>query len=355
MRKVFLLLLIPVLFSACTEDRKPTKGPEKKKALFRLETRNLSNNGNYFYMGDSVEVKVIWLAEDIPFEEVSFNLGEVTIGKASNPTTPLVFKLLEHTGTQSLRGKSNSDTKYVSFTVFSDTPAKKLKWELRNAYPHDIEAFTQGLCFDGEVLFEGTGQKKRSSLRKVNLEDGSLIQSTNLPSEIFGEGITVVDGKVYQLSWEAQRGFIWNADDLSFIQEFVYPGEGWGITHNNDFLFRTDGSNRIFVIDKNSLQAVRTIEVYNERAAISNLNELEWINGHIYANIWGTTEIAIIDPVSGKVEYYLDLKELEDGLPPGNGQRRDVMNGIAYNAEKETIYITGKLWPQLFELKILSE
>ncbi len=217
-----------------------------------------------------------------------------------------------------------------------------------NTYPHDPKAFTQGLVmYDGNLL-EGTGLYGRSSLRWVDLESGEVLNSVELSPEYFGEGITVLDGKIYQLTWREETGYVYDLDSFTLLDEFSYSGEGWGLTTDDDALILSNGSAVLQFLDPDSYQITKTLEVKYESQLLDNLNELEYVNGLIYANIWRTDQIALIDANSGVVLKLLDLSSLRKGLNSGD---IDVLNGIAYNPDSGHFFLTGKLWPTLFEVR----
>jgi glutaminyl-peptide cyclotransferase len=218
-----------------------------------------------------------------------------------------------------------------------------------NIYPHDSEAFTQGLEFYRGYLYESTGIAGQSSLRRVALESGKVLKKINLSPEYFGEGLTVFRGKIYQLTWLSKKGLIYDLQTLTPIGSFHYQTEGWGFTHENKFLIMSDGTNRLQFIEPTTFQIARTIDVYSDREAVANLNELEYIDGQIYANVWHSPRIARIDPASGEVRSWIDLTALtarEQHAP------EDVLNGIAYDQEKRRLFVTGKRWSHLIEIKI---
>ena len=222
--------------------------------------------------------------------------------------------------------------------------------EVVASYPHDPESFTQGLIYHDGVLYEGTGLYGKSSLRRVNPESGEVLQIIDLPPYVFGEGVTILNGKVYMLTWKEMTCYVYDLD-LEPHGTFAYPTEGWGLTHNGTFLFMSDGSSTLRFIDPDTFQVVQTITVVFDGEPVDNLNELEYIDGVIYANIWLTDQIALIDPMSGNVVEIIDFSSLKNELET---DQIDVLNGIAYNPETETIYITGKLWPKLFEVKLVK-
>lgn len=225
-------------------------------------------------------------------------------------------------------------------------------WGFRvvNTYPHDPAAFTQGLVYHQGVLYEGTGLYGQSSLRKVELKTGRVLQSHRLNAAYFGEGITLFQNRLYQLTWRNQVGFIY---DLSLrpIGRFSYETEGWGLTHDGRSLILSDGSARLYFLNPRTLRPERTLTVRADGAPVERLNELEYIQGRIWANIWMTTRIAIIHPQSGAVEAWLELGPLALLAQARNPNPDAVLNGIAYDDQNCRIYVTGKLWPYLFEIE----
>ncbi|MFC2033818.1 glutaminyl-peptide cyclotransferase [Chloroflexota bacterium] len=222
-----------------------------------------------------------------------------------------------------------------------------------NTYPHDRDAFTQGLVFDNGVLYEGTGLKGSSSIRKVDLETGEVLQIYKLPADYFGEGITIYKGMIIQLTWKSGTGFIYDRDSFELLREFPYSTEGWGITYDGDHLIMSDGSAVLYFLDPETLNTVDSIEVRDKNTLINRINELEYINGKIYANLWKTDKIAIIDPDKGSVTGWIDLNGLLN-TQHYNGTA-DVLNGIAYDEENKRLFVTGKLWPFLFEIELIEE
>jgi glutamine cyclotransferase len=231
-----------------------------------------------------------------------------------------------------------------------NAPPAKHGYQIVNIYPHDSGAFTQGLIFVDGKLYEGTGQEGRSSLREVDLQTGRVLKKVDVPEPFFAEGITLLNGKIYQLTWQHQIGFIYSAQTLEKTGQFQYTGEGWGITNDGHSLIMSDGSNRIRFIDPDSFRVTKTIAVTDGRTAINELNELEYVNGEIYANIWHDQRIVTIDPQNGRVTGWIDLSGL---LQPGAVHDDEaVLNGIAFDPSGNRLFVTGKLWPQLFEIKV---
>jgi glutaminyl-peptide cyclotransferase len=236
-----------------------------------------------------------------------------------------------------------------STTGTSSKPATAA-YEVVNVFPHDSRAYTQGLVFDDGKLLESTGQVGRSSLRRVQLETGDVLQKVTIPPPSFAEGITLLNGKIYQLTWQDQTGFIYDASSFSKIGEFKYYGEGWGLTHDGESLILSDGTNRLRFIDPTTFQVKRVLNVLDQGVPVRELNELEYVNGEIFANVWHEDRIARIEPQTGQVVGWIDLK----GLIPASelSDSEGVLNGIAYDERNQRLFVTGKLWPKLFEIRI---
>jgi glutamine cyclotransferase len=221
--------------------------------------------------------------------------------------------------------------------------------KILKTYPHDPHAFTQGLEYFGGFLYESTGETGQSSLRKVDLETGKVLQKTDLSSEYFGEGVTIFDGKIFQLTWLSKIGFVYELRTFRKLGEFHYYGEGWGLTHDRANLILSDGTNRLRYLDPKTFEVVRTLEVYAGKEAITNLNELEFIGNEIYANVWHSNRIARIDASTGQVRAWIDCSAL------GAQEQKEpeaVLNGIAFDASRHRLFITGKDWAHLFEIHV---
>jgi glutamine cyclotransferase len=221
-----------------------------------------------------------------------------------------------------------------------------------HVYPHDPDAFTQGLIYEDGIFYEGTGLNGRSSLRKVEVETGNVLQRIDLPREYFGEGITIFGDRLFQLTWRSQIGFIYDKHSFEQLDTFFYPTEGWGITHDSRRLIMSDGSANLYFWDPETLTEIGRVEVRDENGPVVRLNELEYVDGAVYANVWQTNRIVIIDPGSGRVTGDINLTGL---LSPEDqaGRRVDVLNGIAYAAENSRLFVTGKLWPKLYEIELM--
>ncbi len=226
----------------------------------------------------------------------------------------------------------------------------KYGYEIVNTWPHDNEAYTQGLAFIDGKLLESTGQEGRSSLRRVEPETGKVLKKVDVPRPYFAEGISLFKGKIYQLTWQHQLGFIYDADSLEKLGEFSYRGEGWGLTNDGSSLILSDGTNRIRFLDPTNFQVSRTISVLDGPTPIASINELEYVHGEIYANIWHKEMVARIDPQTGRVVGWIDLTGLRKQSEAHDNEA--VLNGIAYDDHNDRLFVTGKLWPKLFEIRV---
>jgi glutamine cyclotransferase len=225
-----------------------------------------------------------------------------------------------------------------------------------NTYDHDPGAFTQGLVFEAGFLYEGTGFWEQSSLRKVELETGDVLQFRELPdvcspNECFGEGITIYDQRIIQLTWVSRVGFVYDKATFRLTDDFTYPTEGWGITHDGVHLIMSDGTSTLHFWDPQTFEELYQVQVYDGQVPVTRLNELEYIQGEVYANVWQTDFIAIVHPQTGQVTGWIDLTGLLN--PAGHTQPVDVLNGIAYDAEGDRLFVTGKWWPKLFEIELI--
>jgi len=252
-------------------------------------------------------------------------------------------------------------------------PAPVYTYEIVKSYPHDPNAFTEGLYFKDGFLYESTGEEKKSSLRKIELETGKVVQKWDLPPEDFGEGISDLNGKIYQLTWQQEKGRVFDDTDFKLLQEFTYQGEGWGMTTDGTNLIFDQGTHIIKFMDPNTFKTVRTLPVFREDGRpLMQINELEWIKGEIWANIWHSEQpdilgkpnyIVRIDPGSGKILGWVDLANISpDDQPPPNWEpgadgmphpkSENTLNGIAYDAANDRIFVTGKKWKKLYEIKV---
>jgi glutaminyl-peptide cyclotransferase len=241
------------------------------------------------------------------------------------------------------------------FAAWPQAPAGSVPmsgYQIVRVYPHDAKAFTQGLQYVDGVLYEGTGQVGQSSIRKVELATGKVLQTRDVPAPYFGEGITVWKNDLIELTWQTHVAFVYDRATFQPKKQFTYPGEGWGLTQDGTSLIMSDGSDELRILDPVTFAERRRIKVRAVGAPLRNLNELEYVKGEIFANVWQTDYIARIAPDTGKVSAYIDLRGL---LTPAERAGTDVLNGIAYDAVHDRLFITGKWWPKLFEIRLVKK
>lgn len=252
------------------------------------------------------------------------------------------------------RAASPANSSNAAVPTATATPAPAAipvyTYEVVATYPHDPKAYTQGLVILDGTLYESTGQYGESSLRKVELKKGKVKKKLDVPGQYFAEGMTILNGKIYQLTWQQGKCFVYDLKDFKLEGEFSYEGEGWGLTTDGQSLILSDGSNQLRFIDPATFRVTRTINVAHDGEPLGEINELEYIHGEIYANVWKTDRIARIDPQTGRVLAWIDMAGIRPEETLGNVE--NVLNGIAYDQEHERLYVTGKRWPKLFEIKL---
>lgn len=257
--------------------------------------------------------------------------------------------------TRPVASQQPSSTVEPSPSPTPEKPAEQVPvygYEVVQSWPHDSQSFTQGLVFHDGVLYESAGMYGQSTLRRVELESGKVKKKTKLNSDVFAEGLTLFGDRLYQLTWTNQKGFIYTVKDFAKLGEFTYEGEGWGLTNDGTHLILSDGTNSLRFLEPSTGKLVRMVTVMEGRRRVYELNELEYIKGEVWANVWHTDRIARIDPVTGKLLGWIDLTGL---LPAAKQQNAEnVLNGIAYDAATDRIFVTGKRWSRLFEIRLKS-
>jgi len=296
-----------------------------------------------------------------PIDSVQFSIGSKKI--ESNGTTSTLnikdFKLGKHTITAIVfyQNKTEKVSKTVYFTA--DKAPEIYTYKIINTYPHDKNAFTQGLEYYKGYLYEGTGRRGQSYIRKVELETGKVLQQKNLDATYFGEGITIFNNKIHQLTWQGGIGLVYDLDTFEKEKEFKYTKslQGWGFANNGEQLLKTDGTERIWFLNPETFLEESYIEAYTNKRKVENLNELEYINGFIYANIWQQNAILIINPKTGKVEGVADLDGLKKEILKEQNltDSDEVLNGIAYDKENNRLFVTGKHWAKLYEIELIKK
>lgn len=347
MKKINLLKIIALcaLLYSCGET----------KDLFAIDSKDLKQ---VYKQNESINLG-IENKEEITVDSVVYFANEVKLGATKNEKS-VTFQLNKlKFGTQAIKaivyyegGNTECETSFELLSSITPKLYETKDYTILNTYNHDINAYTQGLEFYNGVLLEGTGQNGESTLRKTDYKTGKVSKSVPLTPEYFGEGITVFNGKIYQLTWKNKVGFIYNAETLVLEKTFTYFADiqGWGLTHNNEHLIMSDGSNTIYFLDPETQKMVRSITVSTDTNTISEINELEWIDGKIWANVYQKDAILIINPENGSVESVINFSELKTKVK--QHPELDVLNGIAYNPSTKTVFITGKNWDKMFEIKL---
>jgi glutamine cyclotransferase len=333
------------LLASCSDD---VTGPVARPPECEIIS---PEGGSAFAFGESVVVRVRATDPDGEIISVTFYVnGEAQAIDSESPYLYVLSNLAYRIGNYSLKavasdndGLQTADTVEISITS-STTPV--YDFVVKNSYDHDEDAFTQGLVFDGGYLYEGTGLRGRSSIRRVELETGEVLDRHDIPDQYFGEGITIWENKIYQLTWTSGTGFVYSKATLDSLSSFSYDTEGWGLTHDGDRLIMSDGTPTIYFRDPDTFELLGEITVTDRGAPVTRLNELEYINGDLFANVWRRDSIARISLDTGEVIGWINLENLRE---PSTG----VLNGIAYDDSSGRLFVTGKNWYTLFEIELV--
>ncbi|MFB9058212.1 glutaminyl-peptide cyclotransferase [Mariniflexile ostreae] len=284
-------------------------------------------------------------------DSVSYNLN----GKSIKATSELKKeKLGKHPLEATVYFNNEKQTVSTAITILNNETPKIYNYKVINEYPHDITSYTQGLEFYKDTLYESTGQYKESKLRKVNYNTGEVLKNIDLADEYFGEGLTIMNNKIYLLTWQEGTGFVYDVNTFEKLSSFKYGNskEGWGLCNHDGVLYKSDGTENIWTLDPETLVEQDKIQVYTNKGKIIGINEMEWIDGKIYANRYQKDGVAIINPKNGAVMGVIDFSPLKKRVTQHDGL--DVLNGIAYNPKTKTIFVTGKRWDKLFEVEIVE-
>lgn len=337
-----LLIILITITTAC--------GSKKKGANFKI----LSSKNTY-QLGESLQVEIQKI-KDANIDKVTYTFQE----KEFTPESNVLSEVLDN----ELLGKhiiyaaitSDGETENISteITVLNNKAPKIYGYEIIKTYPHNEDYYTQGLEFNGGDLYESAGRNGESKLAKVDLQTGKTLKEHSLKDNYFAEGLTIIDNKIHQLTWKANIGFTYDLETFKEEGTFAYnqSKEGWGLCHNDKHIFKSDGSTKIWRLNKKTLAEEGYIQITTNKALKSKFNELEWINGKIYANTWMKDGIAIINPDNGAIEGIINLKGIRKKVGVQEGDKNRVLNGIAYKKETDQLYITGKYWDKLFEIKV---
>ena len=337
--KVLKIIIVATLISGCGNSSKPIKHfliqtNANKNVISNTDTLKLSLSNPSNKKIDSVN----YVMNNSPVEDI-FSLQNSSLGEKMIKAE--VF----------YDGKKEVAIQKV-IVVNGSTP-KLYNYELLNTYPHDITSYTQGLEFYKGVLYESTGQYGESKLRALDYKNDAILNNVNLSRSYFGEGLTVLNDKIYQLTWKEGRGLIYDVNTFETLGSFNYgqSKEGWGLCNDGRQLYKTDGSENIWILNAETLEEERFVQAYTNKGRLTNLNELEWVEGKIYANRYQKNGVAIINPINGAIEAVLDFKDLKNKVT--NHPGLDVLNGMAYNPDSKTLFVTGKRWDKLFEVRII--
>jgi glutamine cyclotransferase len=339
------LVLTCLLFNACGSNNKLAS------ELFEIK---LEGNKTQFQQNDNVAISIT-NKKNIEIESVTYAIDDEKI-KLSNNKINLNMPVL---GSKTLKANVTYDGKTEAITkeikILSSKSPEVYSYEIISEYPHDQKAFTQGLEFYKDTLYESTGRKGQSSIRKIDFKTGKILKQIDLEETYFGEGITILNDKLYMLTWQSGIGFIYNVNTFEKIDSFKYGAskEGWGFTNDGKELYKSDGSEKIWLLNPNTLAEEGHIETVTNKSIFNKANELEYVNGKIYANVWQKESMMIIDAKSGAIEGVINFSGLKDKVTKHAGL--DVLNGVAYNPTRDTFFVTGKNWDKLFEVKIIKK
>ncbi|MBN1387808.1 MAG: glutaminyl-peptide cyclotransferase [Bacteroidales bacterium] len=356
------LLVIMALAFSCNGSVKSDNNTSTEKANTKELSASLVNieepeDGAKFISGDKIHLKLSLRGNKSPDSVRVFFDGEsmailkpdgleYTVDTRSSRLGRIPLKIMAYEGSK----RPQVITHFV--TIFSDIQPDLYSYRVINMYPHDINAYTQGLVYHDGYLYESTGGEGKSTLRKVEIETGKIMKIHNLESKFFGEGLVLYDGRLFQLTWRNNVGFVYDIQSFEEIKRVHYTTQGWGLTSNDRELIMSDGTNKLYFLEPEYFTVVSSIEVYDDKSHVWQLNELEYINGEIWANIYTTDRIARIDPSTGKVLAYIDLT----GILPDEDRHPELaeLNGIAWDEDNDRLFITGKNWPRLFEIELVK-
>ncbi|MFO7864926.1 MAG: glutaminyl-peptide cyclotransferase [Salinivirgaceae bacterium] len=346
--------LLLMFLVGCNADQKDRTVRVRKKAVTAREHIQLKLPRANTRIATGEQLQVAWhVIDSTVVDSVLLHVAGKPFGlvaSGQHVTLPLYLPV----GMQPVVLKSYANGKvrstHQTIELISGVKPKQSKAKILRELPHDTRAYTQGLEIVGGFFYESTGQYKESSMRKVDIESGKVIKNISLQDDEFGEGMTIFGENIYQLTWQSNVGFVYDLATFKLVREFTYPTEGWGLTHNDEHLIMSDGSHYLYFLDADYFTEVHKVAVYNNDGPVRRLNELEFVNGKVLANIYGADHIVIIDPATGIMEHRVDLSNLKKAakLP----RTADVLNGLAWDAETNKLYATGKYWPVMFEIGV---
>ncbi|WBL21388.1 glutaminyl-peptide cyclotransferase [Zunongwangia sp. HRR-M8] len=351
--KSLLILTLAFLYFSCGSNS------GSKNSSFKIK---IEGNKKEFKLGERISGQIENKKEfKIDSVVVHLNTEKAT---AKSPNWSFNFSLEdEKLGNQTLEAEvfyeGKKDTTTKSIKIYNNAAPKAYTYEIVNTYPHDPEAYTQGLEFLNDTLYESTGEYGESDLRKVDLKTGKVLEIIKLDDSVFGEGMTIFKNQIILLTWRAKEGYIYNLNTFEKTGTFSYnqSKEGWGLCHDGEHIYKSDGTEKIWLLNPETLAEEDYIQIATHKNIVSKMNELEWVDGEIYANTYQKDGVAIINPKNGAIDGLIDFRGLRDKL--GNKNELDeanhVLNGIAYNPHTKQLFVTGKHWDKLFEVKIIEK
>lgn len=343
--KILKFLILGISIASCNGTKKDESN------FFSFDESKFKSE---FHSSDTIKLCVL-NTEKKKIDSIQYFVNDVKVSKPASNDFALFSFSNQKLGYQNLKAFVYFEDQKQEVTsrveLVSHIQPKLLTYEIVNTYPHDIKSFTEGLEFYKDTLYESTGQNGSSYFRKYDYKSGKVFKEVSLDSQYFGEGITILKDKIYQLTWQSNVGFVYNVNTLKEEKKFNYdkPIEGWGMTNDGVNLYQSDGTEKIWKMNPETLKMIDNINVYAGSSKIKSINELEFIEGKIYGNIWQKDAIAVINPENGVVEGVLNLAELRKLV---KNQEAEVLNGIAFNSKTKTIFVTGKNWEKMFEIKI---
>ncbi|WP_421875876.1 glutaminyl-peptide cyclotransferase [Marinoscillum sp.] len=333
------------LIFSCSGEKDNSETPTSPR-IKNFSKLSAPSSNQEIVMGEPVNFEIT-SSQQVDSILLSFETEQKVFTETQFTWTPIRIKTGRQKVKISVYSGEDSETHYARLIVLSDVSPTTMTYEVIGEYPHDEEAFIQGLFFLGDTLVESTGQEGTSRISKINLQSGEVYKTTSLADNYFGEGSTVWKDQIYYLTWQDNIGFIYNLN-LEETGQFNYTYEGWGMTTMGDTLIISDGKEVLHLLDPRDMSEISRLEVYDHEGLVNKLNELEYFNGKIYANIWQQEIIISIDPATGKVLEIIDFNGLRDNF---DSNVAEVLNGIAYKQNTDQIFVTGKNWPKLFEVK----
>lgn len=342
MIKNFKSFVILILISSCSSSNNDIYLTGNLKANYSNdEVINFSVNDNHDSLAVYYSNKLVFKSNRQTKENISINLKDRRLGK--NSVSIVIYT------------DNNYKKKNFEITLLNSKKPKLYDYRILKTYNHNIQSYTQGLEFHDENLYESVGRRGKSKLLITNFKTGRIIKEVKLKDKYFAEGLTILNDKIIQLSWTSKIGFIYDLNNLTLLNTFSYDKseEGWGLCNDGDKIFKSDGSEKIWILNKDSLEEIDFIQVYTNKGRINGLNELEWVNGKIYANRYLKNGVAIINPKNGAVEGVIDFSNLIKNVT--KHKDLDVLNGIAFNKIRNSLFVTGKLWDKIFEVELIEK